>query len=875
MSANPMNKFILNSISEFLLLASERPASVFADDTVKNVGPVIVCWDARNFYKNFYRTAATNGDRLADNLPGSDDFASYCESKIGRRFAAVQLTDYRCRMTVSDLMHMASWARFYDRFGPRFVKFLLFECMLFVPVQPPDDVYYCVDSTQSPRAGRHEVLRSFWAKTKRVRVPRPVLATRRSPRYNVASVLPGPSTMTPSRDVDGMLRDVLRTEVGMTIDNGDARFAGLKSKLKTMADKSSNETFAGIYRTVVGSPRPADEVPLSKVKKFAELVVRKTVPRDLFGTDRNRDQYVRNLTKILNCGKFHDYTALHVTYRVRTGRVRWLEQVGDAAAKSALMAKTLVWLTNGFVFDKITRFFWISTTNGPNHGVAYFTRPAWSALCNEKIRPLLRDGFFKQLEDDVPSSKHKSPYRQWKVCPYAKPRRGVRLIFKLRERHADKALMDNCLAFLRGLLCATYAPQYRSVAQHTFFDEWTATVQWSEQRPRLYFVRTDLRDAFTSVKHDKLLTVVRAAIKARFGRQCQDLLVHTVDVVKTTSGRNVYVQRRRFFDGLPTPRFASGSLVFGDRTDTVSLTRMWAFVRRCVQRNAARLPRDRRTFAVTRGIVQGDRLSVTLCDMFLADLQAAHLSEFADCSCCRLYRFVDDYLFVSADLDTAHNFLRVMEAGFLEYGLSLNCAKTETNVDRVGGDAFRFLGLQLDAGTGEATRDETSLRRKRPLHFFDYGLGRGRPGRALLAKIACTDQHRVPAVLVARATNTAATAARNVASVVAYKAFAVVAAVRQYFHAVNQRFLLRTVRRVAEIMYGKIRGMTTVAAVTPTQCVWIVYEVYARLFAKYLPTRTAWTVVQLREKRAVAARKCHTMVLRVALKSYDFTKMFD
>lgn len=906
MSVN-LKKFVTNSLPEFLMLATSEPnvtaAALFADDAIKSLWSVVVCYDVQNFYKNY---ASTSVGPIRPAV-GLDEFVAYCDSKIQSK-CVERAADYSCCMTVSDLMRMEPWALLYERVGSRLMKFLLFSCMLFVPVQRDGDgrisgVYYCVDSPSSPSTvGRYEVLKSFWAKAGWLWAGKKTAAnddgsfggggkSNRArptpPCYDIAGLLTGvDGSAKRLADADSMLLAIWRTDVGSkaaVADHDEARWAVLKRKLQTMVDKSSGKRLQEIYKNIVG-PASADEIPLSRIKKFAMDVVRKTVPRELFGTAGNRDQYLRNLCAVLNCGKTHRFTVHRITHRVGTKRVKWLQQF-DAAARIEIMAKTLVWLTNRYVFGKITRFVRIVATNGPNHGVAYFAKSAWSAMCDEKIRPLTNavvagDEYFKE-EDDDRYNGCRTPtavgHRHWRAFPYAKPR-GVRLIFKLRQRRDDqKALMDKCLAFLRGLLDATYGQRFRSVAKRSFFDRWIAAAVGQRPAP-VYYVRADFRDAFTSVRHQKLLEVLRAAIKTQFGVRSQNLRMHTVDVVKA-AGNRVYCKKRRFFDGLPVPEFARGSLVFCVRTAEVSLTQLWDAVRRFVRCNVVQLGHNRRPMTMTRGIVQGDRLSVTLCDLLLADLQATRLAEF----CCtgdgssHLYRYVDDYLFVTTDRAAAKRFLATMDQGFQPYGMAVNRAKTETNVheDNRHSGVVRFLGLRLNANTGEVSRDEGPLRRKRPLHFFDYGLD-VRPGRALLAKISSAYQHPVPAALVARAVNSTATVVRNLASVVAYKAFAVVAAVKQYFFSTfNTRFLLKIVSRVAKIMYTKIGALIRHSAVTPMQCKWIVCEVYKKIFAKHFPARSDWVVARLCDLQAIIQRKCSTYVLKTALKRYDFTKIFD
>lgn len=870
-----LNKFVTNSLPEFLLLTL-GPSDVFSMDmVVKSLHSVIVCYDVQYFYKNYQVIA----NRPAD-VVSLEEFISYCESKVQSKFI-VKHIDYQCCMTVSDLIRMETWARLYDCVGPYLMKFLFFNCLLFVPLRK--DIYYCVH-TPSQQAGRYEVVQSFRTRAGSRWITKKIqnnqnhgnCSKTKQVCFNIAGLLKDIKRIC-QENADSMLREIIQTDG----EGDETCFDVLKSKLKVIVNKDSFLTYKSIYKNTIGDS-VLNEIPLSRVKKFTNAIVCKVVPRELFGVNGNRDQYCENLCKILNCGMFHDFTVQHIMHKIKVKKVKWLDRV-DAKRRTEIMTKTLVWLTNVFVFGRIAYFFQIVTTNTPNNGIAYFAKNSWAKMCHEKISPLMSGGeFFKEIRPDTTRpSDSSTTYRNWKICPYAKPN-GVRLIFKLRQKEvssAHKQLMNNCLTFLRCLL-RTYPAEFRSVSKSQFFHDWRALQESRDDLQLLpvYYVRTDFRDAFTSFEQGKLQAVVRDRIKEHFGKKLQTLNVHSVDMVKIGGGDSVYCKKRTYVDGLLAPNFPGGSLLFFDKTTTVPLSRIWDTIRRCIQCNA--VERGGRRWAMTRGIVQGDRLSLALCDLLLADLQATHLNEMVMGPSNRLYRFVDDYVFVSTDQTAARRFLDAMCAGFDEYGLRLNLSKTETNLDGGGGGVglIKFLGFRLNAVTGEVTKDESAYRNRRPLHFFDYDLGRGRSGRALYAKMTGPNQHTVPAILVSKSLNSAATVARNLASIVAYKAYTFVAAVKQYLFHLNPAFLLKTVHAVARLMYAKMCSLIQHSAITPMQCKWIVYEVYAKMFRRHFPKdngrRITWTVDRIRDRQTAVGRKCNTRDLKTALRRYDFTKMF-
>lgn len=419
-----LNKFVTVNLPEFLLLVFE-PNAVMKIDALERLHTVTVCYNAQTFYQD-----CALRPRPADTAVSFDEFVAYCESKIPCQFTDL-LVDYRCAMNVSDLIRMDGWARIYEGVGQKCMKFLLFNCLLFVPLRD-GAAYYCVHAPVQ-QSDRYEVVQSFWdlarklwkpvAKKEEVGNGRKKCSAKKPIYFNIAGLLKNKPVYR--MDADSMLREILLTDTGSgtnCADCDDGCFDGFKRKLKVLAGRDCAESRRGIYKNTIGDSF-AGEVPLGRIKKFANAVVRKIVPRELFGVNGNRVQYCENLGRILNGGKLHNFTVEHVVHKIKAGKVNWLN-AAVADRRAELLTKFLVWLTNTFVFGRIVRYFWIATTNTPQNGIAYYVKSQWSTACHRKISPLTNGGeFFKQLPDENASTS----YRNWKVCPFAKPK-GVRLV---------------------------------------------------------------------------------------------------------------------------------------------------------------------------------------------------------------------------------------------------------------------------------------------------------------------------------------------------------------------------------------------------------------------------------------------------------------
>lgn len=95
------------------------------------------------------------------------------------------------------------------------------------------------------------------------------------------------------------------------------------------------------------------------------------------------------------------------------------------------------------------------------------------------------------------------------------------------------------------------------------------------------------------------------------------------------------------------------------------------------------------TYRQIVGIPQGSILSTLLCYFFYCDLEKREWANLITDESC-LIRYVDDFLFITTDLDVAKEFCTVMHRGFPENGCEVNKTKTLVNFD------FQIDGVKIE-----------------------------------------------------------------------------------------------------------------------------------------------------------------------------------
>ena len=129
--------------------------------------------------------------------------------------------------------------------------------------------------------------------------------------------------------------------------------------------------------------------------------------------------------------------------------------------------------------------------------------------------------------------------------------------------------------------------------------------------------------------------------------------------------------------------------------------------------------------------MQGDSLSMALCDLYYGDMvrrelwpaMVAATALKGDAERKRLFvRGVDDFVFASTDRGEAETFLSLMEKGFPNYGCNIRKEKTVTNLRNATASEFAFCGALLGADSLQARPDYGSYFGKSIVHSLKLNL---------------------------------------------------------------------------------------------------------------------------------------------------------
>lgn len=205
----------------------------------------------------------------------------------------------------------------------------------------------------------------------------------------------------------------------------------------------------------------------------------------------------------------------------------------------------------------------------------------------------------------------------------------------------------------------------------------------SSTLPQLYFVSVDVKRCFDTVKHDKLYSIISAALVE------DEYMIRKFSTVITAAGKVMKKWHKRV--GIPgdLPHFAAlaqkldaagwHDAVLTDQVNCVyeQRERLLELLREHIYTNVVKV--GPQFLLQSQGISQGSVLSTLLCAYFYGSLEREALPVPDATVPALLMRLVDDFLMCTTSRYAATRFLRTMYRGVDAYGCTVNTSKTKTN----------------------------------------------------------------------------------------------------------------------------------------------------------------------------------------------------
>ncbi|XP_070542582.1 telomerase reverse transcriptase-like [Ptychodera flava] len=169
-----------------------------------------------------------------------------------------------------------------------------------------------------------------------------------------------------------------------------------------ISGQSGAETFLSRYTDTVD------------VNRFVRAVGHRVVPTKLWGSNHNRQQFLKNVYQFLKLGRYEKFTLRQLVFGIKVSDCKWLAHstTGHAGTQESLMKKTILyrvlrWLMIRVVMVVVKSMFYITESSVYRNHVFYYRKIIWNRCRSLGVQEYLNKGILKKVPSNEAKEKLK------------------------------------------------------------------------------------------------------------------------------------------------------------------------------------------------------------------------------------------------------------------------------------------------------------------------------------------------------------------------------------------------------------------------------------------------------------------------------------
>ena len=511
----------------------------------------------------------------------------------------------------------------------------------------------------------------------------------------------------PCLSKEDLMAQVFKSDTGDSFQLRDINSTALSKIVKQLQNKIKNKNWKKLvnFHCPVqgnGHKRSFGMIVVNKrdLVSLFRAIGNDILPNTLFGKkNKLLNQFVKNMCILLTApGKNSPILLDQLCHRLNPAMILWTKDVSnDTQIQEWVLAKVVSWLATNIFWRTITGFFGIMETSYGKNDICFVRKMhIQSALVKEinRLSSLHRIKFIESKQKikkilDLPNAPAIAR------CRFLLKKNGTTRLICMKRKVMDE-MKNNDIRNKVTLLSfsAQKIPGLIDVKGVQFYSLWRNFVTQVKQgiHSKIYIIVTDIQDAYGSVDHSKLVSIVN---KLRNDLP-EHIYIHNVKYTyPNSSTRRIFHRRIPSYDKHFQFKFPAQTRPYEDKVNSVIELNVNEMIQSVCQRIRLHtlsftIGRKKNSYLLNHGLVQGDSLSVPLCNLYYGNMTYRHLKEFLTNDITEhnngghqrlLARGMDDFIFATTEMSEAERFLERMNRGFPDYGCQIQSDKTSTNLE--------------------------------------------------------------------------------------------------------------------------------------------------------------------------------------------------
>lgn len=454
-------------------------------------------------------------------------------------------------------------------------------------------------------------------------------------------------------------------------------FSGIRFEIKHALDAYTSynqilEFIHSVIRSIDGINRRTVEEPVNFVKI-------------IFGSHRNFGIFKRNLKWfVISNARVYKTCIDHFLFCgekfMDLDQIEWMDGL-ESSIKYKVYIQVLFALIR-FIFELLRRYFYITLSNPYFDKLFYFRYDLWQKLYHSATQTLISRNILGELRLS-PAVMEDLTHFSISKLKYHLKRDDVRPICTGQRDSKTYHLDKKFEVILKHVLQNT--PNYHRFTLVRLLEGLKDFKSRQDQVEKIYFVRADIKDCFPSIDQNLLRNIItNNLLTAAEGTRIVKLLKLTCTRLKDSRSFVKYCVDLDTFKAkykhlsVDHAKSESFSLEDFDRI----------YLRPCIIDPVLRESKFSKIgYLLKQGLRQGSTFSPILSSIYIQTAFNEELTEFLNSPSCRVYRYVDDILFISTDIKESELFMHKMLHGFKAYNITMNLEKLACNFECRGLDS--------------------------------------------------------------------------------------------------------------------------------------------------------------------------------------------
>ncbi|KAK2578270.1 hypothetical protein KPH14_011623 [Odynerus spinipes] len=424
---------------------------------------------------------------------------------------------------------------------------------------------------------------------------------------------------------------------------------------------------------------------------FTQILIR-IVPLELFGSFKNREIITRIICRILRSTRFQPIYLKPYINQLNIDNIEWLRFFEDESVKWLFTIKLVKWFILRYIIKILYKYVHVTVHPSADGKRLYIQQSLWHRIKNIFIKENIRSKVFVPVIKEAKWCPPKCEYRLFFKNS------GVRPIVKVRYTKIEAAEIKLLLKFLKQL----YITHYGLTSSMEFHNKWKGIIdeRSGSECNKTWLVSCDLADAYGSILQDQLNSIIEILCEELPER----LELKWIGFLSPKRKVAEIKYEKYFVDlHLVVPVGAMYAPVSGMSNMCLCYVKKKAllkFIKMCIFHQKVQVLE--RTYLIGKGILQGTMLSNILFDIYYTYISHQRLSTFMKSG--MLFRYVDDILYATENMESATEFIETIKKGFIEYNCKFKESKIQTNLpyENYTRKEIIYLGYKINCDTLEA-----------------------------------------------------------------------------------------------------------------------------------------------------------------------------